>query len=376
MSSRNIRRKARRQVFARRTSPGAPPGVLIPDPSAPPTHVSVLAYDLEKHVEQKIDKLGDLKGYLEKHPVTWINVDGLGDVSLLQELAEMFKLHHLAMEDVVNVHQRAKAEPYGDHYYIVARMAWLEDRKWRSEQVSIFFGSNFVITIQEDASGDCLEPVRKRIRSGWGRSKVVNTDYLVYCLLDAIVDHYFPLVEDCGERLDELEIDLSRNAKNIMGRLFDVKRDLLVMRRMAWPLRDALNSLMRDECPLISSETRLYLRDVHDHTIQIIDLVENYRDVAAGITDVHLAVVSQRTNEVMRVLTVISTIFMPLTFIVGVYGMNFEFMPEIKWRWGYPIIWLVMLAVTILLLIFFNRKGWLGGQSRDDAIVSEEDNSN
>src|SRR5262249_23150243 len=152
-----------------------------------------------------------------------------------------------------------------------------------------------------------------------------------------------------------------RTSRHIMGRLFDVKRDLLIMRRMAWPLRDALNSLMRDECPLISDETRLYLRDVHDHTIQIIDLVENYRDVAAGITDVHLAVVSQRTNEVMRVLTVISTIFMPLTFIVGVYGMNFEFMPETKWRWGYPIVWLVMLAVTVALLVFFRRKGWLGG---------------
>jgi magnesium transporter len=374
MSLKSRRRRAVKEGAVSRNSSGAPPEVLVPDPAALPTRISVLAYGPERHFEEPIENLGKIKELLQQFPVTWINVDGLGDVAVVQELGEMFNLHRLALEDVVHGHQRAKAEAYGEHYFVTARMPWRNGDEWSTEQISIFFGSNFVISFQEQPGGDCLEPVRKRIRSGWGRSKAITSDYLVYCLLDAIVDHYFPIVEECGERLDGLEVEvIERRAKNIMPRMFDVKRDLMTVRRIMWPLRDAINVLMRDVSPLISDETRLYLRDVHDHTIQIIDLVENYRDVSSGITEIHLASVAQRTNEIMRVLTIISTIFIPLTFIVGVYGMNFDHMPELRWRGGYFLIWIVMLAVAGGLVAFFARKGWLGGEKDEGSVWLEND---
>lgn len=326
----------------------------------------MLAYDAEHFEERHVDNLASLPALLERWPVTWVNIEGLGDASVIQELGRLFHLHALALEDVVHVHQRAKTESYGDHYFIVARMP-LENQPGESEQISFFFGANFVLTFQEQPGGDCLNAVRARIRSGWGRSRATRPDYLVYALLDTIVDHYFPLVEDCGARLDELEEPTTlTDLDAVMTRVHGVKRTLLSVRRVMWPLRDAINALMRDATALISDETRLYLRDVHDHTIQIIDLVENYRDIAAGITEVHLARVNQRTSEVMKVLTVIATLFMPLTFLVGVYGMNFDVtaspwnMPELGWYWGYPAVLLVMAVLSIGMVLFFRRKGWIG----------------
>lgn len=365
-------RRQRPAAFRRRTEPGAPPGTLVPDPNAPQAQIQVLAYGPDAYEERPLPDLKEVPALLERWPVTWINVEGVGDAATVEALGKVLHLHRLALEDVVHVHQRAKAEPYGDHYFLVARMPGPE-QPWDTEQISFFLGQRFVLTFQEGAAGDCLDPVRTRIRAGWGR-RSARPDYLVYALLDSIVDHYFPLVERCGERLDALEdaesVEPGRRLPNIMPELHGVKRDLVAIRRVIWPLRDAINALLRDTTPLIQDETRVYLRDVHDHTVQIIDLVESYRDISAGIADVFLAGVSQRTNETMKVLTIISTLFIPLTFIAGVYGMNFSYeasplnMPELHWYWGYPAVWLVMLVTAAGLLWFFVRRGWLGGNNR------------
>jgi len=366
------RRHRRRAAFRRRTPPGAPPGTLVPDAAAPPVcEMHVLAYGPEGFEERRLTDPRQVRELRGKWPVTWVNVDGVGDAALVQQLGELFHLHRLALEDVLHVHQRAKAEAYAGYYFVVARMP-CPTADWLTEQVSLFFGENFVLTFQERPGGDCLDPVRLRIRSGLGRTRTARPDYLVYALLDSIVDHYFPLVEECGERLDALESDvMAGSSRGAMPRIHAIRGDLLAIRRAIWPLRDAINTLLRDTSPLVSDETRVYLRDVHDHTIQILDLVDNYRDTVTGITEVHLASVSQRTNEIMKVLTIIATIFIPLTFIVGVYGMNFDpdrspwNMPELRWYWGYVLVWLVMIAATAAMLVYFYRKGWMGRDDRN-----------
>lgn len=368
MASETSRRK-KRDRFQRRTEPGAPPGTLVPDPGIPGGDLHIMAFGAGGLVEMRTRDLAEVAPLLEQHAVTWVHLESVGDAGLIRQIGEMFKLHKLALEDVVHLHQRAKAESYGAYYFIVARMPD-PTTKWTTEQMSFFLGDRFVLTFGEWPGPDCLEPVRVRIRAGWTGPRATRPDYLVYALLDAIVDHYFPLLEDCGERLDVLEAEaMSAPARSVMPRLHAVKRDMMTVRRAIWPLRDAVNTLLRDQTPLIADETRDYLRDVHDHTIQIVDLVESYRDISAGLTDVYLSSVSQRTNEIMKVLTVLSTIFMPLTFIVGVYGMNFDTraspwnMPELHWAWGYPMALGMCAAVTITMLVFFYRRGWLSRSS-------------
>jgi magnesium transporter len=363
----------RRPHFQRRTEPGAPPGTLVSDPNAPRGHVHLLAFDADHFEEAQITEGHTLSGYLQRWPVTWLNVDGLGDAALIAELGREFRLHKLALEDVLHVHQRAKAESYGDHYFLVARMP-LAEQPTQTEQISFFFGERFVLTFQEHSGGDCLDAIRNRIRSGWGRGRLLRPDYLVYAILDAIVDHYFPVVESCGERLDELEETLAaeRSSGVILG-IHSIKRNLVAIRRVIWPLRDAVNTLLRESSPLIADETRIYLRDVHDHTVQMIDLVESYRDLSSSITEVQLARVNQRTNEIMKVLTIIATIFIPLSFIVGVYGMNFDSraspwnMPELGWYWGYPMVWLILLGAAGGMLSYFHRRGWLRRDGGDES---------
>jgi magnesium transporter len=337
----------------------------VPDPAAPSSDLHLFAYGAGEPVEKRTRDPRDILPLLEKYPVTWVHVECAGDAALVNELGQMFKLHRLALEVVVHVHQRAKAESYGSYYFIVARMPD-PNRTWTTEQMSFFLGDRFVLSFGEWAGPDCLEPVRARIRAGWTGSRATRPDYLVYTLIDAIVDHYFPLVEECGERLDALEAEVMGGpTADVMPRMHTIKRDMMTVRRAIWPLRDAVNTLLRDPTPLIADETRDYLRDVHDHTIQIVDLVESYRDISSGLTDVYLSSVSQRTNEIMKVLTVLSTIFMPLTFIVGVYGMNFDTdvspwnMPELHWYWGYPAVLVACGLVTAGMLLFFYRRGWL-----------------
>lgn len=361
--ARDARRRLRRKH--RRVRPGAPPGTLVPEPGAPRPAMEVIAYDGQHLHERAIRDPAEVRGLLEEWPVTWLNVDGLGDTVTITDIGEVFGFHRLALEDVVETHQRAKVESYDGYYFIVVRMPIPGDA-CDVEQMSIFFGPKYVVTFQERPGGDCLNPVRLRLRAGSGRLRAGGTDYLVYALLDVIIDQYFPHVERCGEQLDALEEQLyAARAHDLMAGLHDVKRDLLVLHRSIWPLRDALSNLLRAEAGMLTAETRVYLRDCYDHVIQLLDLVDTYRELAASLSDLNLSIVSYRTNEIVRVLTVISTIFMPLTFLAGVYGMNFDTsspfnMPELGWYFGYPLVILVMACTAAAQLLFFRRLGWLG----------------
>lgn len=364
--SRGGKHRKRRKPWRHRTLPGAPPGILVPDEGAPRPTVTVMAYGPDGCVEAPAGDLRHLREHVAKWPVTWVNVDGLGDTTVISEIGALFGFHKLALEDVVHVHQRAKVEQYEAHTFIVARMP-LASAGGATEQIGIFLGDRFVVTFQEHAGGDCLEPVRVRIRSGIGQIRTKGPDALAYAILDSIIDHFFPIVEVAGDRLDELEDEILRlGDRGVVSQLHAVKRSLLAVRRAVWPLRDALNAIIRDESSRFTTETKVFLRDCYDHTVQIIDLLENYREIGAGLHDLYLSMISNRTNDIMRVLTVFSTIFIPLTFIVGVYGMNFDrdaspwSMPELGWYWGYPLVMILMAAFAGVLLLYFVRKGWFG----------------
>ncbi len=349
----------------RRTAIGSPPGTLVSDPEAPPPILRVLAYDAERVEEATLDSPEALRPWLTGWPTVWANIDGLGDAEFVQGVGNVFGLHQLALEDVLNVYQRPKTEEYPDTLFIVVRMALLDAEGLRSEQVSMFLGRGFLVTFQE-REGDCLDPVRERLRQGRGRIRVGGADYLAYAIIDAIVDNYYPVLEAYGERLEDLEDSVVADpGPRVIGQIHEIRRELLALRRAIWPLRDALGVLLREEHELVEEETRIYLRDCYDHTIQVIDLLENYREIASGLVDVYLSSVSNRMNEVMKMLTIIATIFIPLTFIVGVYGMNFDThasrwnMPELGWRYGYAATWLVMLVIALGLVWYFRRKRWL-----------------
>jgi magnesium transporter len=358
-------RRRRKPHFQRRTAPGAPPGLVVIDPSAPPPVVHLIAFGPDEYEERPIADLAQIGAFLEHAPVTWVNVAGLGDALVIGEMGRRFHLHPLALEDVVNLHQRAKVEQYREHLFVVARMA-REDAQCDTEQVSLFLGRGFVLTFLEDP-GDVFDPVRERLRSGAGRIRESSPGYLAYALLDAVIDSYFPLIEAHGERLDALEdLVIARPERRLIARIHDAKRDLRALRRAVWPLREATNTLARDPSPWIDDETRVHLRDCHDHVVQIIDLVETYRELGSDLTDLYLSSLSHRMNEVMKVLTVIATIFMPISFIAGVYGMNFKVMPELEWPYGYAYAWGLMASATAGMLYFFHRKGWLLPQSATD----------
>lgn len=351
-------------VFHRRTLPGAIPGTLKTDPEAPHPVIRVMAWSKEEFVEETVESTARLREILNKWPMTWVNVDGLGDAVILQELAEIFKVHRLALEDVVNVHQRTKVEDYEHHLFIVARMINLVNGRVETEQISLFLGDSFLVTFQERA-GDCLDPVRERIRKQRGRIRQSGPDYLAYAILDAVVDAWFPILEEYGEILEDLEDTIVvKPDSETVSRIHKIKRDLLVVRRTIWPMRETVNALFRED--LIETETQLYLRDCYDHVIQVLDMVESYRDMASGLMDFYLSSVSNRMNEVMKVLTIIATIFIPLTFIAGIYGMNFDpsaspwNMPELGWRYGYPAFWGLMVLLGMVMVLFFRKLGWLG----------------
>lgn len=355
----------------RRPAPGAPPGTLVLDPAAATPRLQIIAYNAHELLEQEISHPSELPPLLARWPVCWVNVDGLGDAATLEALGKIFHIHPLALEDVVHQQQRAKLELYGDQLFLVTHMLELAPHL-QTEQLSLFLGSNFVLTFQERAGGDCLNPVRERLRKHDSRLRQGAPDFLMYALLDAVIDNYFPLLERFGELLELMEdqIVLQPRATKLHA-IHDAKRELLLIRRTIWPLREALNSLLRDDVPHVSHGTRVYLRDCYDHAVRIIDLVETYRELCSDLMDLYLSSLSNRMNEIMKVLTIISTIFMPLSFVAGVYGMNFHGgpqapwnMPELDWWFGYPLCLALMLAISIGQMFFFYRKGWIfsGGE--------------
>jgi len=348
------------------SAPGSIPGELTVNEYASDTSVEVIKYnrgEIEEHGIKRVPKISKL---LSSDSVTWVNVNGLGNVKTLKELGEVFHLHRLAIEDVANVHQRPKVEEYEDHLFVVLKMISL-DRKLRqldSEQVSLFFGKNYVLTFQEH-EGDCFEPVRERLRHAKGRVREMGADYLAYALIDSVVDAYYPIVDVYGERMERLDELLSAGQPgNFMGVLHNTRGDLMFLRRAIRPLRDELMRLVRDSHPLIADETIIHLRDCYDHGYQLIDLLDNYREMCSDLRDYYLSIVNNRMNEVMKVLTITGTIFIPLGFIAGLYGMNFNQelpgnMPELNLPYGYVYALTMMAVIALGLLYFVWSKGWL-----------------
>jgi len=344
---------------------GAAPGLVTAPPGAQPSVARLVSFDEKELVEGDGSDLDVVRREVAKGRVVWIDIVGLGSAELIQGIGRIFDLHPLALEDAMHTHQRPKIEEYPFGHYLSIRVPQGDPSSPLDlEQISIFFGPRFVVTVQEDER-DCFEPVRERIRKARGSVRRLGADYLAYALIDAGVDAYFPHVEAYGDRLEALEDRILAGPEaGQVGELHAVKRDLFAIRRAVWPFREEINALVREEHPNIAEETRLYLRDVYDHTIQLVELLEAHRDIAGGLLDVYLSSVSNRMNEVMKLLTIISTIFIPLSFVASLYGMNFDRaspfnMPELGWRYGYPFALLVMGSIALGLVVFFRKKRWL-----------------
>ncbi|MCC7065544.1 MAG: magnesium/cobalt transporter CorA [Planctomycetes bacterium] len=352
-SGKRSRRRRRRPPI------GASPGMLQPEPGAMPAAMWAFAYGPDGIVERKAITLAEIPALRAKWPCLWLDIAGFGDVETLRGLGEMFGLHRLALEDVANLQQRAKAEDYGDHEFLVLRMVDPENQQ-ETEQLGLFVGKNFVLTFQE-RPGDCFGLVRNRLQDPSGQMRKRGSDYLAYALLDAVVDAYFPVVEKTDLRLAEIEENVlaGRALDRVVPELHSVRRCMLALRRAIWPLREATSTLVRGEVKHFSAEVWPYLRDVHDHVVQLLDLLENSHEMSSSLMDLHLSTANNRLNEVIKLLTIISTIFIPLTFLVGVYGMNFKHMPELEYWWGYPACLALMVAIVLMMLRWFRKRGWL-----------------
>lgn len=373
-------RLKKRRKRLRLTPPGSPPGTLSAHVDAPFPKIQYIAFGPDELVETDIASADDLPGLTQGQTVRWINVDSLGDVETVRKIGNAFALHPLALEDILDAHQRPKVDVYDDHLLIITRIPvsdstapddFQSDQRLETEQVAICLGRDFIVTFQEQP-GETFAPVRHRLRAVDSQFLRHQADYLAYAIIDAAIDTFFPLLEAYGEQVEDLETQVVENpAIDQISHIHDLKRNLLTARRAVWPQREMLNTLTRDEYAFISSQTVTYLRDCYDHTIQLIDMIETYREIASGLIDIHLSSVSNRMNEVMKVLTVISTIFIPLTFIVGVYGMNFDpevsiwNMPELGWRYGYPAVLIVMAAIAASLVWAFWRRGWIGKRRKN-----------
>ncbi len=347
----------------RSSKKGLPPGSLVHvgEKKEEKVRITIIDYDKAQFQEKEAETVEECFPFKDKPTVTWINVDGIHEPEIVKKLGDCFGMHPLVLEDILNTDQRPKMEDYGNYIYIVLKMLYYDEKsnEMITEQVSLVLGSNFVISFQEKR-GDVFNPIRERIKSDKGRVRKMGADYLAYALTDAIVDNYFTILEKIGEKVESLEEELvAKPTPEILQAIHNLKRDLIFLRKSVWPLREVISGLERGESSLIDASTKLYLRDVYDHTIQVIDTVETLRDMVSGMLDIYLSSISNKMNEVMKVLTIIATIFIPLTFIAGIYGMNFAFMPELGLPWAYPLILLVMVGVGILMLIYFRRKRWI-----------------
>jgi len=343
----------------RRPPPGASPGALAIPAGAPRPRIHAFSYDAEHLSEQDVADVETLAALRADGRVLWVDVQGLGDEQMLRRLGALFALHPLLLADVVNVPQRPKVEDYDDVHLIVTRTVELDGHDLDVDQVSIVLGPSFVLSIQE-RPGDPFDPVRERLRTG-GSIRRMHADYLAYALMDTVVDGYFPLLERVGEELEHLEEDIiSAPGPDALERIHTARHRVVSLRRCIWPLREELGALARGNSRAFSLPVQVYVRDTYDHAVQAVDIIETYRELMGSLMEVYLSSVSQRTNEVMKVLTVVSTIFIPLTFIVGVYGMNFAYMPELHVHWAYPAVWAVMIVLAGGMLVYFQKRGWLG----------------
>jgi len=353
-----------KQLKKRSRKTGLPPGALIHigEKWSEQARISVMQYNDETLREKELIDVRELTVPSDTSLTTWIHVDGLHDTAILEQLGEKFDLHPLLLEDILNTDHRPKMEDMGSYIFVVLKTFAADAppmAEVKPEQVSLVFGSNFVLSLQEKES-KLLLPIRERIRQGKGKIRKLGADYLAHAILDTVVDSYFSILEDIGDEIEACEESLvNRPTSAILKTIQGVKRSMIVLRKAVWPLREAVASLERSESPLIAESTNIYFRDVYDHTIQVMDTIETYRDSLSGMLDIYLSSLSNRMNEIMKVLTIIATIFIPLTFIAGVYGMNFEYMPELKWRWGYFIVWGVMIFIALFMLKWFRKNRWL-----------------
>ncbi|KPL03068.1 MAG: magnesium transporter [candidate division Zixibacteria bacterium SM23_73_2] len=342
---------------------GLSPGALvhIGKKKVEKTRIRIIDYDESQLQEKEVKEVEECFPFKEKPTVTWINIDGLHQVEIIEKIGKYFDVHPLVLEDIVNTGQRPKLEDLESYLFIVLKMLSYDEKEKEVsvEQFSFILGPNFVISFQERV-GDVFNPIRERIRNAKGRIRKMGSDYLAYALMDAVVDNYFAILERLGEEIESIEEELVHNPNpETLQIIHNLKREMILLRKSVWPLREVISALERGESTLIGDSTGIYFRDVYDHTIQVIDTIETFRDMVSGMLDIYLSSVSNRMNEVMKVLTIFAAIFIPLTFIAGLYGMNFEFMPELKWHWGYFGVLAIMAAVGISLLFYFKKKRWL-----------------
>jgi magnesium transporter len=352
-------------LFFKRSSKkvGLPPGTLvhIGEEQTHRVKITVIDYDEGQFQEKETKAVQECLPFKDKPTVTWINIDGVHQLEIIEKVGKHFHLHPLILEDIMNTEQRPKMEDFGDHPFVMLKMLYHDEKDdaIKAEHVSLILGSNFVISFQE-REGDVFSPVRERIRNAKGRIRKMGSDYLFYALADAIVDHYFIILERLGEKIESLEEEVTGEPTPTTSQaVHTLKREMLALRKSIWPLREVVGGLVRGESSLIQESTGIYLRNVYDHTIQIIDTIDTFRDMLSGMTEIYLSTISTNMNKVMKVLTIIATVFIPLTFIAGIYGMNFKFMPELEWQYGYPVILVSMIGMGIAMVIYFRIKRWL-----------------
>ena len=343
---------------------GLAPGTLVHvgEKKAERIVISLCAYNSEELIEKELQTVEECLAFKDKPGMNlWVNVDGLDRIEVIEKLGSYFKIHPLTLEDVLNTGQRPKMEDYDSYIYTVLKMILLDEEREEIiiDQVSIILGSNYILSFQE-REGDVFDPLRERLKNPASRLRKNGVDHLAYSLIDAIVDNYFLILEHFGEEIEDLEEKLIENPMPETMRMIQKhKRDMILLRRSVWPLRELINSLQRVESGLIKGTTQIYLRDIYDHTIQVIDSIEAFRDILSSMVDVYLSSLSNKMNDIMKVLTIIATIFIPLTFVAGVYGMNFDYMPELRWRWGYPVIMLSMALIGTIMFLYFKKRRWV-----------------
>lgn len=348
-------------VQKRSRKTGLPPGTLVHIGEKKTDKVAITAFNYAgTRCDERQDVSLDALAPTTDESVTWVDVGGVHKMEILESFGKQFQLHPLLLEDIANTDQRPKLDDYETYLFLVLKMLSVTNRQdIVAEQVSLVLGRNFVLSFQENGT-DVFKPVRDRLRGGKGRLRQSKADYLLYALVDSIVDQYFAVLEVLGEKIEVLQdLVISDPNPETLRHIHALKRQLLYLRRAVWPLREALNNLSRSECPLLQEPTKVFFRDVYDHVIQIVDTIETLREMVSASLDIYLSSISYRLNAVMKVLTIITTIFMPLTFIVGIYGMNFEHMPELKWEWGYPAVWGLMVTVAVGMLLLFRKQRWL-----------------
>ncbi|HSJ96908.1 MAG TPA: magnesium/cobalt transporter CorA [Myxococcota bacterium] len=351
---------------AHRPPPGARPGEFVVPADAHPTRIRAVIWNADRLEQREIHSVEELQAATEAEGLTWIEVVGLGDGAVLGWIRDVLGVHPLAVADMVHVPQRPKFEDYGDRDLVIAQhVRILADEGVEMTQVSLVAGPHWVVSVLEEPC-ELFEPLHERLRTQ-APLRRMGADYLAYAMIDAVIDGYFPVLESLGELLEELEeAIMERPGRDALVRLHAVRRVLMTLHRTMWRQRDALSQILRGDGKPFGEDTHVYFRDAHDHALQVLDAIESYREVTVGLMDVYLSSVSNRLNEVMKTLTIMASIFIPLTFIVGVYGMNFAWMPELRWRWGYPAVWAVLIVVSGGLLWWFRRRGWLGGREADD----------